>query len=150
MHNILTVNNTIPISCKTVLLNSQRFIDLLPTIELLIDGLIFIGSISHLILTSQCQDVKPILRLDGRGYWNVSGKSEYNFFEKMKVYNKTVIDRLLGHQQFCLTLEWICCGKPQAEGNRSVLRSNKLLYAINKSIDYSIEHWLICIDDPDE
>ena len=75
----------------------------------------------------------------------MSGKSEYNFFFKMKVYNKTVIDRLLGHQQFCLTLEWICCGNPQAEGNRSVLRSNKLLYAINKSIDYSIEHWLICI-----
>ena len=34
IHNILTVNNKIPISCKTVLLTGQQFIDLLPAIEL--------------------------------------------------------------------------------------------------------------------
>ena len=45
MQNILTVDKKIPIRCKTVLLTSQRFIDLLRAIELLTDGLIFIGSI---------------------------------------------------------------------------------------------------------
>ena len=41
----------IHIRCKTVLLTGQQFIDLLPAIEqLLTDGLIFIGSISHVIL----------------------------------------------------------------------------------------------------
>ena len=33
----------IPIRCITVLLTGQQFIDILPTIELLNDGLIFIG-----------------------------------------------------------------------------------------------------------
>ena len=51
--NILTVNYTVPNSRKTVLLTSQQFIDLLPAIELLTDCFIFIGSISHMILTSQ-------------------------------------------------------------------------------------------------
>ena len=41
--NILTVNNKIPIICKTVLLTGQQFIDLLSAIELLTNGLIFIG-----------------------------------------------------------------------------------------------------------
>ena len=36
--------------------------------RLLTDGLIFIGSISHVILTSQCQGIIHILGLDGRGY----------------------------------------------------------------------------------
>ena len=44
----MTINNKIPISCITVLLT----IDLLPAVELLTDGLIFIGSTSHVILTS--------------------------------------------------------------------------------------------------
>ena len=48
----MTVNNKIPTSCKTDLLTGQQFIDLLPAIELLTDGLIFIGSTSHVILTS--------------------------------------------------------------------------------------------------
>ena len=39
IHNILTVNNKIPRSCKTVLLTGQQVIDLLPAIELLTDGL---------------------------------------------------------------------------------------------------------------
>ena len=30
------------------------------------------------------------------------------FFEKMKVYSKAVIDWLLGQQQYCLTLKYIC------------------------------------------
>ena len=68
MHNILAVNNKIPIGFKTVLLTGQQFIDLCPAIELLTDGLIFIGSIRNVILTSQRQDVVPILGLDGRGY----------------------------------------------------------------------------------
>ena len=68
MHNILAVNNKIPTSCKTNLLTGQQFIDLLPAIELLTDGLNFIGSLSHVILTSQCQNVVPILGLDVRGY----------------------------------------------------------------------------------
>ena len=68
MHNILAVNNKIPTNCKTDLLTGQQFIDLLPAIELLTNGLIFIGSLSQLILTSQCQNVDPILGLDRRGY----------------------------------------------------------------------------------
>ena len=69
MHNILAVNNNTPTNCKTDLLTGQQFIDLLlPAIELLTDSLILIGSLSHVILTSQCQNVIPILRLDGRGY----------------------------------------------------------------------------------
>ena len=62
----MTVYNKIPTSCKTDLLTGQQFIDLLPAIELLTDGLIFIGSLSHVILTSQCQNVVPILGLDRR------------------------------------------------------------------------------------
>ena len=62
----MAVNKKIPTSCKTDLLTGQQFIDLLPAIELLTDGLIFIGSLSHVILTSQCQNVVPILGLDGR------------------------------------------------------------------------------------
>ena len=61
----MIINNKIPTSCKTDLLTGQQFIDLLPAIELLTDGLIFIGSLSHVILTSQCQNVVPILGLDG-------------------------------------------------------------------------------------
>ena len=39
IHNILTANNKIPSSCKTVLLSAgQQFIDLLPAIELLTCG----------------------------------------------------------------------------------------------------------------
>ena len=68
MHSILAFNNKIPTTCKTDLLTGQQFIDQLPAIELLTDGLIFIGSRSHVILTSQCQNVVPILGLDGRGY----------------------------------------------------------------------------------
>ena len=64
MLNILAINNKILTSCKTDLLTGQQFIDLLPAIELLTDGLIFIGSICHVILTSQCQNVVPILGLD--------------------------------------------------------------------------------------
>ena len=48
----MTVDNKIPTICKTDLLTGQQFIDLLPAIELLTDGLIFIGSTSHVILTS--------------------------------------------------------------------------------------------------
>ena len=40
-----------PFGSITVLLTSQQFINILPTIELLTD-LIFIGSTSHVILTS--------------------------------------------------------------------------------------------------
>ena len=48
MHNILTVNQKIPICCITVLLNGKQFIDLLIN-----RWSFFIGSTSHIILTSQ-------------------------------------------------------------------------------------------------
>ena len=64
----MTINIKILTSCKTDLLTGQQFIDLLPAIDLLTDGLIFISSLSHVILTSQCRNVVPILGLDGRGY----------------------------------------------------------------------------------
>ena len=51
----------------------------------------------------------------------------------MKVYNKTVIDWLLGQQQFCLTLERICCPHPADSGNRSVLASNKIAVVLEPS-----------------
>ena len=65
MYNILTINNKIPTSCKTDLLTGQQFINLLPAIELLTYGLIFIGSLRYMLLKSQCQNVVPILGLDG-------------------------------------------------------------------------------------
>lgn len=78
----------------------HQFIDLLPAIELLTDGLIFIGSICNVILTSQCQDVPPILGLDERGYWNnlidIWVERVIVFVEKMKVYNKTILDWVRG------------------------------------------------------
>ena len=64
----MAVNNKIPTSWKTDPLTGQQFIDLLPAIELLTDGLIFIGSLSHVISTSQYQNLVPILGLDGLGY----------------------------------------------------------------------------------
>ena len=51
----------------------------------------------------------------------------------MKVYNKTVIEWLLGQQQFCLTLERISCLQPAASGNRSVLESNKTAIVFESS-----------------
>ena len=65
----MTVNNEIPISYKTVIVTDQQFIDLLPAIQLLTDSLIFIGSINHVKLTSQCRGVVQSLGFDGRGYW---------------------------------------------------------------------------------
>ena len=56
-----------------------------------------------------------------------------NFFLNMMVYNKTVIDWLLGQQQFCLTLERICCPQPAALGNRSVLGSNETAVVLEPS-----------------
>ena len=138
IHNILTVNNKIPISCKLIYWPGQQFIDLLPAIELLTDGLIFICSISHMILTSQCRSVVQILGLDGRGYWKHLmdmwvERVNKKILKKMKMYNKTVINRLLGLQQFCLTLERICCPQPAASGNRSVLGSNKTAVVLEPS-----------------
>ena len=52
----------------TVLLTDQQSIDLLPAIELLTDGLIFSGSIGHVILTPPCRGVVNIPGLDGREY----------------------------------------------------------------------------------
>ena len=63
----------------------------------------------------------------------VSGKSEIFFRKKIKVYNITVIDWLLGKQQVCLTLERICCSQPAVSGNRSVLRSNKTVVVLELS-----------------
>ena len=48
----MTVNKRIPIHCIIGLLTSQQFVDLLPTIELLTDYLIFIGITNHVILMS--------------------------------------------------------------------------------------------------
>ena len=76
----------IHIRCKTVLLTGQQFIDPLPAIELLTDGLIFIGSISHVIL--MLIKIKKI--------------------EKMKVYNKTVTSgnrSVLGSNKTAVVLE---------------------------------------------
>ena len=47
----------------------------------------------------------------------------------MKVYNKTVIDWLLGQQQFCLTLEPICCPQSVVTGPSS--GQTKLLLSSN-------------------
>ena len=47
-------------------MTSQQFIELLPAIKLLTDGLIFIGGISHVIVTSQFSDLmyKDIENMD--------------------------------------------------------------------------------------
>ena len=65
---LLTRNS---IRCITVLLISQHLIDLLLAIALLTDGLIFIGSTSHVILTTQYPS-KKILRLDEREWKEIS------------------------------------------------------------------------------
>ena len=129
----MTVNKRIPIHCITGLLTGQQFVDLLPAIELLTDYLIFIGLTSHVILTSavivynievSSNDVVQILvclinikmAIFQTSIEQVSGKSllvsRIDNFEKMKVYNKSVIDWFLGQQQYCLTLERICCSNP--------------------------------------
>ena len=74
----MTVNKKIPNSCKAVLLTGQQCMDLLPAIELLTDGLIFIDSIQ---CKSRDIDVTMSrLRLDGlvikTSNRYVSGKSE--------------------------------------------------------------------------
>ena len=70
--HILTVRQRIPIRCITVLLAIHQFIDLLPFIKLLTDSLIFIGSTSHIILTSQYQS-KKYRSLSDSWTTNVSG-----------------------------------------------------------------------------
>ena len=79
-----------------------------PLSNMLTDDLIFIGLISHIILTSQCRCIVQILGLDRRGYWKhlidmwmetVNKK----MLKKMKVYNKTVISWILGQQHFWWT-----------------------------------------------
>ena len=57
-----------PYQLQNALLTGQQFIDLLHSIELLIDALTFIGSIIDVILTSECRDVVQILGIDGREY----------------------------------------------------------------------------------
>ena len=61
----------------------------------------------------------------------------------MPVYNKTVIDWLLGQQQFCLTLERICCPQPAASGNRSVLGSNKTAVVPSNPVNNCIILWIM-------
>ena len=51
----------------------------------------------------------------------------------MKVHNKTVIDWLFEQQQFCLTLERICCPQPAASGNRFILGSDKTAVVLEPS-----------------
>ena len=46
------------------------------------------------------------------------------FWKKINVYSKSIIDWFLG-QQFCLTLRRICCSQPTASGNIFVFGSNK-------------------------
>ena len=67
----MTVNNKILISCKTVLLTGQQFIDLLLAIELSTDGLIFIGSVSHVIWTPLCRGIVQILGLTDEDIENI-------------------------------------------------------------------------------
>ena len=101
----MTINNKIPIRCITVLLTGQQFIDLLPAVELLTDGLF------HFYWFNKSRDIDVT----------------------MPVYNKAVKDWLLGQQQFCLTLERIGCPQPTASGNRSVLGSNKTAVVLEPS-----------------
>ena len=54
----MLLENKKNIRCNPVLLTGQQVIDLLTDIKLLTVGLIFIGSISHVILTSQYQGKK--------------------------------------------------------------------------------------------
>ena len=82
----MTVYNKILISCKTILLTGQQFVNLLPAIELLTDGLIFISSIFHVIVTSQCRSIIQIL---GR-YCEHIMRVNTKILKKIKVYHKTV------------------------------------------------------------
>ena len=62
----------------------------------------------------------------------------------------TVNDWVRGQQQFCLTRERICCPKPHAEDNISVLGSNKTAELSEKPVyrcfvihHYFFQHFLI-------
>ena len=101
--------------------------------QLLTNDLIFIGSISHMILTSQCRGVVHILELDGRGYWKHFMDLLFTqwkdwirkFWKKMKMYNKTVKDWLFQQQHFN--------PQPTTTGNRFVLGSNKTAVVLEPS-----------------
>ena len=89
----MTVNNKIPTSCKTDLLTGQLFIDLLPAIELLTDGLIFIGSTSHVILTSAVFTSKG--EMASNRFANMSDEDMEKLVEDMSSQNtKNVINWL--------------------------------------------------------
>ena len=57
------------------------------------------------------------------------------------VYNKTVVDWLLGQRQLCLTLERTCCPKPQSSGQTKLLLSSNPVnncIMFDQSIDQNI------------
>ena len=89
----MTVNNKIPISCKTILLIGQR------------------ATVHRSIARYRTVDRWP--------YFHWVNKSR-DIDVTMPVYNKTVIDWVRGQQQFCLKGGRICYPKAQAHGNRSV------------------------------
>ena len=90
----------IPISCKTV----HRSIARLRTVDRF-----SIGSISHLILTSQCQEVVPILGLDRQGYWKHlidMWVERVNFFFKWRCIQKQLWTGFSDNNNFVWPSNW--------------------------------------------
>ena len=90
----------ISVSCKTVLLTGQQFIYLLLAIELLTDGLIFIGSIFNLILTSQCWGASTrfsdLILKTPKGYGSVMREQE----KKWRSITKQLLTRFEDNSSF--------------------------------------------------
>ena len=119
MTNNQSKNITNPKSLLVVLLSSQQFIDPLP--------------IAVFSLVLQITLFRP-----GSQTWRTWVEGVFisqwkKIFEKMKVHNKTVIDRLLGQQQLCVTLDRIFCPQLAALGNRSDLEANKTAVVLEHS-----------------
>ena len=91
---MLDVNNKIPNSCKICFIDRSTFHRSIARYRTVDRWPYF-----HWFNKSRDIDATRILKTSN-GY--VSGKSEYIFSEKLKVYNKAVIDWRLGQQQFCL------------------------------------------------
>ena len=124
IHNILTANKQLPVSCKTVLLTGQRSIARYRTVGR--------WPYFHWFNKSRDIDVTMPRRHPDSRTWHLMDmwleRVNMKKLKKMKVYNETVIDCFFGQQKFCLNLK-----KSAASGNRSVFGSNKTAIVLEPS-----------------
>ena len=81
---------------------------------------------------------------DSRTILRTYNESEYENFEENKGVSQNGLQTGFSDNsaQFCLTLEEICCSRPAASGNRSVLGSNKITVVLEPSqLLYIVARW---------